>query len=505
MRYLPTPKQMAAADEAAIAAGATAESLMDLAGRAVARAVLDVAGRRYGLKVVVLCGKGNNGGDGLVAARALARHGVSVRAFGIGQIDPGSGATAHHLAAWRSAGGRVEPFDAASLEDADVIVDALFGTGFRGSIEGEAARVVEAVDRSDAAVVSVDIPSGVDGSTGRCTGPCISADVTVAMGAEKMGTAIGDGAARAGSVVVADIGIPVRDTAGFLVEPLDVARIVPKRAVDSHKRSRGTVLVLAGSDAMTGAALLTARAALRAGSGYVNLVSTGAVRRAAAEAIPELVIHADDDREVLGPDVLDRAADLVTRADAVAVGPGLGTGGSQRELVERVMREIDVPVVADADALNVIAEDVSILERRTGDLVLTPHPAELGRLLDRDTSAVQNDRRAAVTEAAARFGCVVLLKGHRSLVAAPDGLVFVNPTGGPELATAGTGDVLTGVCATYLAAELHPVTAAWAGAFVHGAAGALAAVGSGSSGVVAWDVAENLGDAADRIVEGTWF
>lgn len=503
MRSLPTPKQMAAADEAAIAAGSPAELLMDRAGRAVARAVLDVAGRRYGLRVVVLCGKGSNGGDGFVAARALSRHGVSARVLAVGDVEPGTGATAHHLAAWKASGGRVEPFVVDGLEGADVIVDALFGTGFRGSIEGDAAAAVEATNRADATVIAVDIPSGVDGTTGRCEGPCVDADITVAMGAQKIGTAIGDGAERAGTVIVADIGIPVSEAVASLVDPLDVARVLPVRADDSHKRSSGTVLVIAGSDGMTGAALLTARAALRAGSGYVDLVSTRAVRAAAAEASPELVMYGED-RDVLGPDVLDRAEGLVARADAVAIGPGLGIGEPQRLLVERVLREIELPVVADADALNVVAETSSMLDDRSDPLVLTPHPAELGRLLGRDTTDVQADRLAAATESARRFGCVVLLKGHRSLIAAPDGDVFVNPTGGPELATAGTGDVLTGVCAAYLAAGLDPTTATWASAYVHGAAGALAAVQRGSNGVVAWDVAENLGDASDRIVEGSW-
>lgn len=256
---------------------------------------------------------------------------------------------------------------------------------------------------------------------------------------------------------------------------------------------------------MPGAALLTARAALRAGSGYVNLATTRGVQTAAAEATPEVVAQVASDSNVLGTDAIEKAKDVLARADAVAVGPGLGTGGSQRGFIERLFREVSQPIVADADALNVLAEDASVIADRDGALALTPHPAELARLLQVETSEVQNDRLAAVTEAARRFGCVVLLKGYRSLIAAPDGSVVVNPSGGPELATAGTGDVLTGVCAAYLAAGLDAFEATWAAAFVHGAAGALAAVGRGSQGVVAWDVAEYLGEGADRIVEGSWF
>ena len=504
MLPLPTPEQMAAADRAAIEGGTSAETLMDRAGKAVARAVLDVAGRRYGLRVGIVCGKGNNGGDGLVAARALRREGAAPRVMTVGDVDSSGGAAAHFLRMWRAEGGNTEPFEVESLDDIDVAVDAVFGTGFRGRAEGEPAQALEALGRLDVPVVAVDIPSGVDGATGQCEGPCVDATITVAMGAQKIGTAVGDGASRSGMVIVADIGIPVDAAVAELVEGPDVAQALPPRPVESHKRTSGTVLVFAGSNEMPGAALLTARGALRAGSGYVNLATAENVRSAAAEAIPEVVTVVATDGDVLGAAALDAAGKPLAKADAIAVGPGIGTGSSQRALLERLLLEVDLPIVADADALNVISEDPEVLTGRRAALALTPHPAELARLLDVPVPDVQTQRLAAVTEAARRFGCVVLLKGHRSLIAAPDGRVVVNPTGGPELATAGTGDVLTGVCAAYLAAGLDPFSATWAGAYVHGAAGALAALGRGTSGVVAWDVAENLGDATDRIVEGSW-
>ncbi|MBW3594962.1 MAG: NAD(P)H-hydrate dehydratase [Actinobacteria bacterium] len=504
MRYLPTPQQMAAADEAAIAAGTPPELLMDRAGRAVARAVLDVAGRRYGLRVAVVCGNGNNGGDGFVAARVLQREGASVRVLSVGDVRTARGAAADHLAAWFSEGGSVDAFEVDALERADVVVDAVFGTGFRGRAEGEAGQALEAMSRLDVPVVAVDIPSGVDGGSGRCEGPCVAATMTVAMGAEKIGTAIGEGATRAGTVQVADIGIPVESGIAMMIESDDVARAIPARPADSHKRSSGTVLLFAGSDEMTGAALLTARGALRAGCGYVNLVAPERVRAAAAEAVPELVTQTVSG-STLGPDALEASKDLLAKADAIAIGPGIGRGHSQRGLLERLVHETELPIVADADALNVAAEDPSMLEERHAPLTITPHPAELARLLGTSTSDVQDERLGAVTEAARRFGCVVLLKGHRSLIADAGGRVVVNPTGGPELATAGTGDVLTGACAAYLAAGLDPFTATWASAYVHGVAGTLAAAARGSSGVVAGDVAEALGEAADLVVEGSWF
>lgn len=504
MRLLPTPEQMAAADRQVIAAGTPATVLMDRAGRAVARAVLDVAGRRYGLRVAVVCGKGNNGGDGFVAARVLAREGASVGVLAVGEIESVAGPAKHHLEAWLGRGGSVDPFEVDALDDVDVAVDAVFGTGFHGPAEGEAAQALEALSRLDVPVVSVDIPSGVDGSTGRCDGPCVSATVTVALGAEKIGTAIGDGATHAGSVVVADIGIPVDDAAAAMVESADVASAIPARPADSHKRSSGTVLVYAGSDAMPGAATLTTRGALRGGSGYVNLVTTQRVASSVAEVAPEVVVRLVTGA-TLGPDALEASKDFRERADAVAIGPGVGTAEGQRALVQRLLGEADVPLVVDADALNVIAEDTSVLQGASTAVTLTPHPAELARLLATSTADVQSDRLGAAVEAARRFGCVVLLKGHRSLIAAPDGRVVVNPTGGPELATAGTGDVLTGVCAGYLASGMEPFTATWAAAFVHGASGMVAAVNRGTQGVVAWDVAENLGEATELILEGSWF
>ena len=494
---------MAAADAATIDRGTPAEVLMDRAGRAVARAVIDVVERRYGSKVVIVCGKGNNGGDGFVAARALVREGLSVRCLSVGDVASSTGAAAHHYEKWLAGGGTVEPFEVDELVG-DIAVDAIFGTGFRGIAEGEASQAIEALTRFPGPVVAVDIPSGVDGATGRCEGPCVDADVTVAMGAEKIGTAVGEGGERAGAVVVAEIGIPVTDAVAQMVEGPDVAEALPERSQGSHKRSSGTVVVLAGSDSMPGAALLTCRAALRAGSGYVNLATTDGVRSAAAETIPEVVSVLASDSDVLTSDAIERAKPALEKADALAVGPGLSTGSGQRALIERIVREVDLPFVADADALNVLAEDPAILADRRAPAVLTPHPAELARLLAVDTARVQKDRVAAASEAATRFGCVVVLKGHRTVVASPDGEVVVDPAGGPELATAGTGDVLTGVVAAYLAAGLDPFTAAWVSTFVHGTAGALAAVGSGSTGVLASDVADKIGAAADLIRESEW-
>ena len=486
---------MARADRATIAAGTPGHLLMARAGRAVARAALDLCAGRYGRRAVVVCGKGNNGGDGAVAARVLAREGLKVRCLLLFDPAEARGDAALHLGALTPAGVEPEPFSPAALQDADVVVDAIFGTGFKGVVTGAAADAIEAIGSYGGPVVAVDIPSGVDGATGRIAGPAVQADVTVALAAEKIGTALGDGALAAGLVEVADIGIDPGAARVAMVEAADVSAVWPRRAPDAHKQSSGVVAVLAGSRGLSGAALLCARGAARAGAGYVILGAPDEVERAAAAGLPEVIKRPLGGPDVLGPEALAGFSGVLERASALALGPGLGQGPGQSELVERAVAEVALPLVVDADALNALAKDPGALTARRAPCVITPHPGELARLLGTTSAEVQADRLAAARGAAERFGCVVLLKGMRTVVAEPSGRAVVNPTGGPELATAGTGDVLTGVVARLLAAGLEPFAAAWAAAFVHGLAGTEAARRSGP-GVLAGDVAEALPKAA---------
>lgn len=463
---------MRRADEAAIRSGTPGPALMERAGRALARAAIELAGGRYGRRVLVLCGKGNNGGDGLVAARVLRAEGAGVTCVRLfeGEEAPPPGRF-------------------------DVVVDAIFGTGFKGSPEGAIAGVIEGLARHPR-VVSADIPSGVDGATGAVPGAAVHAAVTVAMGAEKLGTALSPGAAHAGRVIVADIGIPIPDVSTHLAEDVDVARVLPRRPPDSHKRSGGAVVVLAGSEATRGAALLTCRGAGRMGSGYVTLASTRSVVAAATAAAPELLTKTATYDDVLGSESLDAVGAALESAKAVAVGPGIGTGARERALVERLLAEVEAAVVLDADAINVLVGNVMPLAARNGPAVVTPHPAELARFLGVETREVTDDRLGAARAAARGFGCVVVAKGHRTIVT-DGGSAVVVPAGGPELATAGTGDVLTGAVAALLAAGVGPFEAAWCAAYVHGVAGSI--VGTGA---LAWDVAEALGEARARFTLG---
>jgi hydroxyethylthiazole kinase-like uncharacterized protein yjeF len=499
MRPLLTPEQMGRADAATIAAGTPGAVLMERAGRAVARATIGVAGGRYGRRAAIVCGKGNNGGDGFVAARVLRREGIGVRCLFVGDPSKVSGDAAYHLDLMRKGRVPVEPFEPDRLGGADVIVDALFGTGFRGTVTGKAAQAIAAMNDHASPVVAIDIPSGVNGGTGSVDGPGVWAEATVAMAAEKVGSAVTPGALNAGAVEVADIGIAVEGSGLWMVEIGDVRAALPQRASDSHKRGNGSVALLGGSEGMSGAMVLAAKAAGRAGAGYITAGVTAGVDPIVSQSIPEVLTRTVATDPVLGVDSLKAFAEVLERADSVAIGPGLGSGSDQASLVLAALSEVEMPVVIDADGLNVLVDSTATLSARSFPTVLTPHPGELARLLGISTRDIQGDRLGSVRRAADSFGSIVVLKGHRTITARPGGDAVVNPTGGPELATAGTGDVLTGIVAALLAQGLGDFEAAWCAAYLHGLAGAAAADRFGGHGVLAGDVAEAVPEAVRAV------
>jgi NAD(P)H-hydrate epimerase len=471
-----TPEAMGAADARAIAAGTPVEVLMDRAGRAVAWAVRRALHGVYGRRVVLVCGKGNNGGDGLVAARVLESWGVRTSVFAL-----------------------VEPLDrrrcARALVDADVVVDAMYGTGFRGTLDGDAAWIVEQLDGFDGEVIAVDIPSGVDGLTGTVWGPVVRATRTVTFAARKPGLVFEPGRSLAGEVVVADIGIAVegQDALG-LVSGDDVRACLPARAPDAHKWQSGA-LVVGGSAGMTGAPLLVSHAAMRAGAGIVWCALPGAdtARRAAGGEVITKGLPADAAGFLARSAVETLLAD-VGRFAAVALGPGLGSAGDPdlQFVVRTVVAEARPPLVLDADGLNALAGDFTSLHaRRTlgAPAVLTPHAGEYQRLMG---APVGGDRLAAARALAERSGAVVLLKGPGTVVASPEGQVALNPTGGAALATAGSGDVLTGIIAGFLARGVDAFHAAAAAAWVHGHT-ADRLVDTDGPGLVAGDLIDGLG------------
>lgn len=461
---------------------------MERAGRAVARTVLRELGGRYGTRVTVVCGKGNNGGDGFVVARVLQAEGVRVTCCLVSEDEP-EGPAKHHLELLRGTGVPVVPFDTRHLR-CDAIVDAVFGTGFTGEPREPARSVLDAIDHVAGGadvplVVSVDVASA-----GR-----IAPDVTVAIAAEKRETFFRS-ADVGGRVEVADIGIPVESYRLGVLERGDVLPHLPLPALDDHKTSHGHVAVLTGSSAVPGAPVLVARGAARMGAGYVSLGSTQAVIDAAAVQVPEVLKTVVSHGDELGPDAWERFSGVLERADALALGPGLGTGEAQAELLELALT-YDKAVVLDADALTLLAASGRSALGRKAPTVLTPHPGEMAKLLGLEVADVQRDRVGAAFAASERFGCLVVLKGRDSIVADGSSAAVVT-SGGPELATAGTGDVLTGAIAA-LIARTGRADATAAACYVHGVAGSLAADRVGRGGVMAWDVAEALPAAVERI------
>lgn len=460
MEPVVTPTEMAAADRRTIAAGTPVEVLMERAGTSVAWAVRRQLDGVYGQRAVVVCGKGNNGGDGLVAARVLAGWGVRVD---VAQL--------------------VEAPDPAALDRvldrADVLVDAMYGTGFTGSLDGPAAHVAERSGGLD--TVAVDIPSGIDGHTGARAGTAVRATTTVTFAARKPGLIFEPGRSDAGIVQVADIGIDVGPVNLGLTEERDAHRWLRdhERPPDTNKWRSG-VLVVGGSGGMTGAPRFVSEAAMRAGAGIVWCGVPGheAAARAGGSEIIAKTLPATDDGALAG---LDDLLASVERFQALAVGPGLGTAEATRAAVRELVAKAPVPMVLDADGLNAFAGDAARLDDRPGPTVLTPHDGEYARLFGQPVGA---DRVDAARQLAAVTGSIVLLKGPATVVADPNGHAALNPTGGSELATAGSGDVLTGIIAGLIARGLSPFDAAVAGAFIHGRAGD----GPGHTGLIARDL-----------------
>jgi ADP-dependent NAD(P)H-hydrate dehydratase / NAD(P)H-hydrate epimerase len=434
-----TAAEMRSAEERHPGYPDTAPELMERAGAAVAHEIL--ARRPEARRIVVVCGGGSNGGDGRIAARVL-----------------------------REAGRDAAETD--EVEGADVVVDALFGTGFHGAPRPEAAARIERINAAGAPVVAVDVPSGVDASTGEIAGAAVRAALTVTFHGPKVGLHVAPGLFHAGEVVVADIGLPPAETEHRLVTR-EILGLVPLRGPEDTKYTAGSVLVVGGAPGLTGAACLAAEAAFRADAGYV------------AVAVPELSLPVVETRLLEAVKTTwARVDEVLGKARALAVGPGMGRTPDAAALRDRLLAEADVPAVLDADAL---------FELEPGKwrppVVLTPHSGELGRLLGAEAAWVDAHRLEAVRSVAERFGCVCLLKGADTLVAAPGEGVLVRPVETHALATAGTGDVLTGVVAAFLAKGLPPRLAAAAAATAHGVAASLVPQ---QAGLVASDVVAAL-------------
>lgn len=529
--------------------GLDTKILMENAGQAVARQVAALAGTQLfaplalrGLRVAVFAGGGNNGGDGFVAARHLAQAGAQVRVFFFGQPQRLRGAAFANFQALSGFPIEVRPVDENTGEDflrfgarlADILVDALLGTGSRLPLSPFLRRATAAINGAERPVVAVDVPTGVDADTGVVDPEAVRATCTVTFGLLKPGLLLYPGAGYCGEVVLDPISLPLSRLLGedeetesdpgaagaleartetakqglsqdlaWLLTPDSFAAVVHPRRADSHKGTYGHVLVVAGSRGMAGAGRLAAEAALRAGAGLVTLAMPGSLLDQATGGLPDCLTlplpEGPDGRWAAGTaTVLLEAA---RKADALVIGPGIGQGDTVRfELVQLFsgLAESRVPAVLDADALNLLAKlGPSVLPTglQPGTWVLTPHPGEMARLLGRETQAIQNDRPGAARAAVAAYRQVVVLKGAHTLVTSPAGRLWFNPTGNPGMATGGMGDVLAGMIGSYLAQGLSAEMAACLGVYLHGLAGDLAAEACGETAVIASDIVNYLGVA----------
>ncbi len=493
--------------------------LMENAAVAVTRVLAEMAPELAGEKVLVLCGKGNNGGDGLAVARQLLQlcPGLDLR---VALLAPPDGLSPDALANWRMLQAQdFRPSVCATaaawsamlpeVSDATLIVDAILGTGVSGPARGVAARVIGDVNARfrNARVVAVDMPSGLPSDSGAVSGPAMRVDRTVTFTAPKASQVLPPACDRVGRLSVARIG-----TADSVLDGLPGPRLLlagpealrwcaAPRARSAHKGSFGHVLAIGGSRTKPGAILMTGMAALRAGAGLVTVFTAEGSAQAMIGRTPELMVETGEPMPdgTLGPDALDPS--LLDGKTVAAIGPGLGTGEANRDLAARVIGTCPLPLVVDADALAAVPR--ADIARRTAPTVLTPHPGEMARLAGMSVAAVQRDRLAVARRLARECRTHVVLKGNRTLIAAPDGDTVVNPTGTPAMATAGSGDILTGIVAAFLGqfprrSVLEAVAAA---TYLHGLAGEMAVRKHGELGVLATDLAACLASAVDAVRE----
>jgi hydroxyethylthiazole kinase-like uncharacterized protein yjeF len=510
MRVLNT-EQMREADRRTIEdIGIPSIVLMENAGRqavaAMEAAYEDIATSR----VAVICGRGNNGGDGFVIARTLIQRGIDTAVFLLGSVAEVRGDARTNLEVLGRIGMTVVEITNAQewelhfseLSEVDLIVDAILGTGFHGRLTGFLETVVADLNSLGVPIVAIDLPTGISADTAAVDGPAVEASMTVTLAAPKIPLVFPPADTHAGDLVIADIGIPLPlldDLEGQHLELLTreaMREIVPARVADSHKGDFGRVVVVAGSLGRTGAAHLAALGALRSGAGLVTVATPRSCVPVVAAMGPEYMTEPLDETAAGTVDysAVERVLDL--KADVIALGPGLGQSPATTAFVHALLERSGVPLVLDADALNAFAGDPDRLVGRDEiAVIITPHPGEMARLMRTTIEDVQRDRLRAAREFAAAHRVHVVLKGHRTVIAGPDGRTFVNLTGNAGMATGGTGDLLTGMTAAWFAQLLDAEAACKLAVYVHGTAGDLAEADEGEVSLIAGDLASRIGDA----------
>jgi len=460
-----------------------------------------------GRKAVILVGKGNNGGDGLAIARQLSVLEMEVTVFLFANPSTLSGDAKTNYNLFQNMGGKIVAVEdekqirlfKLALRQADVAVDAIFGTGFKGEVPELIAGYIDDLNKAEVPVVCVDIPSGLEADTGRVHNIAVKGDITVTFGLAKLGHFLGEGPLYTGRLIVDQISIPENVIAeerifAYALTPDIVSPLIPARHPHGHKGTHGKVLLVGGSIGMSGAIVLAGRAACRSGAGLVQIVVPEAIVETVDLGVIEATVWPVKDYEVLTDNSWSLIEEKVRQANVCAVGPGLKQEESFLRVIENILKETDIPVILDADALNLISRNTSLLELRKGkgNLILTPHPGEMARLCGCTAGEVQANRLEIALSKSLEWGAIVVLKGAGTIIASPDGRVFINTTGNAGLGSGGTGDVLTGSIAAWIAQGVPPLGAACLGVYLHGRAADILKEQYGLAGFVASEVADYL-------------
>ncbi len=483
--------------------------LMENAGRSVYDMILEYYGPAEGNRVAIVAGKGNNGGDGHVVARYLKEDGAHVEIYLIGKKSQVKGDAAENLMRAERIGIAIHEIeDSEDLiipEDTWVIVDAIFGTGFNGKLRQPYDHIIKKINQSGIPVVAVDTPSGLDGTTGRVTDPCINADITVTFGLAKIGQALYPGKANCGNLEVVDIGFPPGlddDIHTYLITAEEAVKLLPHRIHNAHKGNFGKLFVLAGSTGLTGAACLASMAAYRSGAGLVTLGCPASLNQIFETKLTEVMTKPLPDvakKGCLATRGMGEIREMIDWADAIAIGPGIGTHHETAELVTRLVEEIDKPMVIDADGLNILSKNLESLKAHKRPLVISPHPGEFARLSGHSIDEVQQYPIDLASQFAWDYDLSVILKGAPTVVTRRSGNIYINYSGNDGMATGGSGDVLTGLIGGFLAQGVCYSDAAVLATYVHGLAGDIAAEIYGTRGMIAGDILQFVPQALSEL------
>jgi len=503
-----TAGEMAAMDRQATEQyGVPSLTLMENAGRCVAEAAAMVLGTLGDRQISIFCGRGNNGGDGLVAARHLLRMGARPRVFLLGSFQDVKGDPAINLKTASQAGVEIRTVTEESALDAlgreargsGLLIDAILGTGFTPPLRGFAGEVISLVGSLGVPVLAVDVPSGLSADSGIISDPSITACATVTFGLPKIGQFLYPAASRYGELYLADIGFPAAleeqvPASRNLITAEVLSSLLLPRAPDSHKGSTGHVLLLAGSWGYVGAAILAARGALRGGAGLVTVALPESQAPPSLDTLPEAMILPlpETSKGSAGEQALDTLLEHLPGKKVLAVGPGISQHPETARLVRSLIPRARIPMVIDADGLNALAGDTSVLLESKADIVITPHPGELGRLLGLTAGEIQTGRLDFAQEFSKKYGVTVVLKGAMTVIATPSGETWINPSGNPGMAAGGMGDVLTGTLAAFIAQGFDVLQSALLAVAIHGRAGDAAASSKGPWGYLAGEVVDAI-------------